>query len=87
MNVYLTKQEDGNTDVCDMTIKFLDLDDDNLEMMSYDTWIPEYAVADNAILDCILEDLTIDNDFLEPKNVDVLVVLNSIVSFHRSRRM
>lgn len=87
MNVYLTKQEDGNTDACDMTIKFLDLDDDNLEMMSYDTWIPEYAVADNAILNCILEDLTIDGDFLEPKNVDALVILNSIVSFHRSRRL
>ena len=87
MNVYLTKSEDGNTETCDMAIKFLDLDDDNLEMMSYDTWIPEYAVTDNAILDYILEEMTIDGDFLEPKNVDDLVILNSIVSFHRSRRL
>jgi hypothetical protein len=65
----------------------LDLDDDNLEMMSYDTWIPEYAVTDNAILDYILEEMTLDGDFLEPENVDVLVILNSIVSFHRSRRL
>ena len=87
MNVYLTKQEDGNTEACDMTIKFPDIDDDNLEMMSYDTWLPEYAVADNAILDYILEEMTLDEDFLEPDNVDVLVILNSIVSFHRSRHM
>ena len=87
MNVYLTKQEDDNTEVYDMTIKFLDLDDDNLEMMSYDTWIPEYAVTDNAILDYILEEMTLDGDFLEPENIDVLVILNSIVSFHRSRRV
>ena len=87
MNVYLTKQEDGNTEACDMLIRFLDLDDDNLEMMSYDTWIPEYAVTDNAILDYILEEITLDDDFLEPENVDVLVILNSIVSFHRSRRL
>ena len=87
MNVYLTKQEDGNTEACDMLIKFLDLDDDNLEMMSYDTWLPEYAVSDNTILDYILEEMTLDDDFLEPENIDVLVILNSIVSFHRSRRI
>ena len=87
MNVYLTKQEDGNTEACDMRIRFLDLDDDNLEMMSYDTWLPEYAVTDNAILDYILEEITLDDDYLEPENIDVLVILNSIVSFHRSRRL
>lgn len=87
MNVYLTKEEGDDTEVYDMTIKFLDLDDDNLEMMSYNTWLPEYVVADNTILDYILEEMTLDDDFLEPKNVDVLVILNSIVSFHRSRRM
>ena len=87
MNVYLTKQEDGNTEACDMLIRFLDLDDDNLEMMSYDTWLPEYAVSDNTILDYIQEEMTLDDDFLEPENIDVLVILNSIVSFHRSRRL
>ena len=34
-----------------------------------------------------LHEMTLDGDFLEPENVDVLVVLNSIVSFHRSRRL
>ena len=87
MNVYLTKQEDGNTEACDMLIKFLDLDDDNLEMMSYDTWLPEFAVTDNIILDYLQEEITLDDDYLEPENIDVLVILNSIVSFHRSRRL
>ena len=86
MNVYLTKQEDGNTEACDMLIKFLDLDDDSFQYMSYDTWLPEYAVEDNIILDYLLEEITLDDDYLEPENVDVLVILNSIVSFHRSRR-
>ena len=87
MNVYLKKQEDGNTEACDMLIRFLDLDDDNLEMMSYDTWLPEFAVTDNIILDYLLEEITLDDDYLEPENIDVLVILNSIVSFHRSRRL
>ena len=87
MNVYLTKQEDGNTEACDMLIKFLDLDDDSFQYMSYDTWLPEYAVEDNIILDYLLEEITLDDDYLEPENVDVLVILNSIVSFHRSRRL
>ena len=51
MNVYLTKQEDGNTEACDMLIKFLDLDDDSFEYISYDTWLPSDAVSDNTILD------------------------------------
>ena len=87
MNVYLAKQEDGNTEACDMLIKFLDLDDDSFQYMSYDTWLPEYAVEDNIILDYLLEEITLDDDYLEPENVDVLVILNSIVSFHRSRRL
>ena len=87
MNVYLTKEDDDNTEVYNMTIKFLDLDDDNLEMISYDTWLPEYAVSDNTILDYILDEMTLDDDYLEPENIDVLVILNSIVSFHRSRRL
>ena len=79
MNVYLTKQEDGNTEDCDMFIKFLDLDDDNLKMMSYDTWLPEYAITDNIILDYLQEEITLDDDYLEPENIDVLVILNSII--------
>ena len=87
MNVYLTKQEDGNTEACDMRIRFLDLDDDNLEMMSYDTWLPEYAVSDNTILDYLLEEFTLDEDVLDPKNIDLVVLLNGTMSFHRSRRL
>ena len=56
-------------------------------MMSYDTWLPEFAVTDNIILDYLLEEITLDDDYLEPENIDVLVILNSIVSFHRSRRL
>ena len=87
MNVYLTKQEDGNTEACDIRIRFLDLDDDNLEMMSYDTWLPEYAVSDNTILDYLLEEFTLDEDVLDPKNIDLVVLLNGTMSFHRSRRL
>ena len=56
-------------------------------MMSYDTWLPKFAVTDNIILDYILDEMTLDDDYLEPENIDVLVILNSIVSFHRSRRL
>ena len=87
MNVYLTKQEDGNTEACDMRIRFLDLDDDSFEYMSYDTWLPEYAVSDNTILDYLLEEFTLDVDVLDPENVDLVVLLNGTMSFHRSRRL
>ena len=87
MNVYLTKQEDGNTEACDMRIRFLDLDDDSFEYMSYDTWLPEYAVSDNTILDYLLEEFTLDEDVLDPKNIDLVVLLNGTMSFHRSRRI
>ena len=87
MNVYLTKQEDGNTEACDMRIRFLDLDDDSFEYLSYDTWLPNYAVSDNTILDYLLEELTLDVDVLDPENVDLVVLLNGTMSFHRSRRL
>ena len=87
MNVYLTKQEDGNTEACDMRIRFLDLDDDSFEYMSYDTWLPEYAVSDNTILDYLLEELTLDVDILDPENVDLVILLNGTMAFHRSRRL
>ena len=76
-----------DTEACDMRIRFLDLDDDNLEMMSYDTWLPEYAVSDNTILDYLLEEFTLDVDVLGPENVDLVVLLNGTMSFHRSRRL
>ena len=87
MNVYLTKQDDGNTEACDMRIRFLDLDDGSFEYMSYDTWLPYDAVSDNTILDYLLEELTLDEDVLDPENVDLVVLLNGTMSFHRSRRL
>ena len=87
MNVYLTKQEDGNTEACDMRIRFLDLDDDSFEYWSFDTWLPSYAVLDNTVLDYLLEEITLDEDVLDPKNVDLVVLLNGTMSFHRSRRI
>ena len=55
--------------------------------MSYDTWLPEYAVFDNTILDYLLEELTLDVNILDPENVDLVVLLNGTMSFHRSRRL
>ena len=87
MNVYLTKQEDGNTEACDMLIRFLDLDDGSFEYLSYDTWLPSDVVSDNTILDYLLEEFTLDVDVLDPENVDLVVLLNGTMSFHRSRRL
>ena len=71
MNVYLTKNKDGDTDTCDMRIR----------------WLPSYAVLDNTVLDYLLEELTLDVDVLDPENVDLVVLLNGTMSFHRSRRI
>ena len=87
MNVYLTKNKDGDTDTCDMRIRFLDLDDDSFEYWSFDTWLPSYAVQDNTVIDYLLEELTLDVDVLDPENVDLVVLLNGTMSFHRSRRI
>ena len=87
MNVYLTKNKDGDTDTCDMRIRFLDLDDDSFEYWSFDTWLPSYAVLDKTVLDYLLEEITLDEDILDPKNVDLVVLLNGTMSFHRSRRI
>lgn len=87
MNIYLTKPEDGCTDGCDMQIRFLDLDDDNYEYLSYNTIMPYYAVCDKTILDYLLEELTMDENLLEEENADLVIILNSLVSFHRSRRI
>jgi hypothetical protein len=70
-----------------MRIRFLDLDDDSFEYWSFDTWLPSYAVKDNTVLDYLLEEITLDEDVLDPKNVDLVVLLNGTMSFHRSRRI
>ena len=51
------------------------------------TWLPSYAVLDNTVLDYLLEELTLDVDVLDPENVDLVVLLNGTLSFHRSRRI
>ena len=42
---------------------------------------------DNTVLDYLLEEITLDEDVLDPKNVDLVVLLNGTMSFHRSRRI
>ena len=87
MNVYLTKQEDGNTEACDMRIRFLDLDDDNHEFFVIDTVMPSSVISDGTILDFILEDQFIDEDIMDPESLDLIMILNGTMSFHRSRRL
>ena len=87
MNVYLTKMEDGCTDECDMHISFLDLDDDNHEFFTIDTQLPSCALSDSTILDYIIESQFMFRDVFKPENVDLVVVLNGTMSFHRSRRL
>lgn len=87
MNVYLSKGKDENTEVYDMFIKFVDLDDNNREFHCIAAWMPSYVVSDNAILDYIMEELTMDGDILKQRNIDLVLILNGTMSFHRSRRV
>jgi len=87
MNVYLRKMVDGRIDDCSMHISFLDLDDDSHEFLVIDTIIPSSVILDGTILDYIMADQFIDEDILEPKNVDLVIILNGTMSFHRSRRL
>lgn len=70
-----------------MHISFLDLDDDSHEFLVIDTIIPSSVILDGTILDYIMADQFIDEDILEPKNVDLIIILNGTMSFHRSRRL
>ena len=87
MNVYLRKMVDGRVDMCTMHISFLDLDDDNREFFVIETVIPSSDVLDGSILDYIMEDQFLDEDIMEPGNLEVVLILNAIMSFHRSRRI
>lgn len=87
MNVYLRKMVDGRVDMCAMHISFLDLDDDNREFFVIDTVIPSSAVLDGSILDYIMEDQFLDEDIMEPGNLEIVLILNATMSFHRSRRI
>ena len=87
MNVYLRKMVDGRIDMCAMHISFLDLDDDNREVLVIDTVIPCSVVLDGSILDFIMEDQFADVDILEPGDLNTIMILNGTMSFHRSRRI
>ena len=78
MNVYLRKMVDGRTGSCAMHISFLDLDDDNHEFLVIDTIMPS---------DYIMEDQFIDEDIMDQESLDLIMILNGTMSFHRSRRM
>ena len=87
MNVYLRKMVDGRVDMCAMRISFLDLDDDNREFFVIETVIPSSDVLDGSILDYIMEDQFLDEDIMEPGNLEIVLILNATMSFHRSRRI
>lgn len=87
MNVYLRKMVDGRVDMCTMHISFLDLDDDNREFFVIETVIPSSDVLDGAILDYIMEDQFLGEDIMEPGNLEIVLILNATMSFHRSRRI
>lgn len=87
MNVYLRKMVDGRIGYCDMHISFLDLDDDNHEFFVIDTVMPSSVISDGTILDFILEDQFIDEDIMDPENLDLVLILNGAMSFYRSRRI
>ena len=87
MNVYLRKMVDGRIDFCDMHITFLDLDDDNHEFLVIDTIMPSSVISDGTILDHIMEDQFIDEDIMDQESLDLIMILNGTMSFHRSRRI
>ena len=87
MNVYLRKMVDGRTGSCAMHISFLDLDDDNHEFLVIDTIMPSSVISDGSILDYIMEDQFVDEDIMDQESLDLIMILNGTMSFHRSRRI
>ena len=87
INVYLRKMVDGRTGSCAMHISFLDLDDDNHEFLVIDTIMPSSVISDGSILDYIMEDQFIDEDIMDQESLDLIMILNGTMSFHRSRRI
>ena len=70
-----------------MHISFLDLDDDNHEFLVIDTIMPSSVISDGSILDYIMEDQFIDEDIMDQESLDLIMILNGTMSFHRSRRI
>ena len=87
MNVYLRKMVDGRTGSCAMHISYLDLDDDNHEFLIINTIMPSSVISDGSILDYIMEDQFVDEDIMDQESLDLIMILNGTMSFHRSRRI
>ena len=83
----LRKMVDGRTGSCAMHISFLDLDDDNHEFLVIDTIMPSSVISDGTILDYIMEDQFIDEDIMDQESLDLIMILNGTMSFHRSRHI
>jgi len=49
--------------------------------------MPSSVISDGTILDFILEDQFIDEDIMDPENLDLVLILNGAMSFYRSRRI
>jgi hypothetical protein len=65
----------------------INLDDDNHEFLVIDTIMPSRVVLAGTILDYIMKDQFIDEDITNPENVDLVIILNGTMTFHRSRRI
>ena len=87
INVYLRKMVDGRTGSCAMHISFLDLDDDNHEFLIINTIMPSSVISDGSILDYIMENQFVDEDIMDQESLDLIMILNGTMSFHRSRRI
>jgi prophage antirepressor-like protein len=87
MNIYLRKMVDGRINYCDTHITFLDLDHDNHQVYEIKSIIPSQAVVAGTVLDYIIKEQFNVEDLLDPKNLDLVIILNGKMSFHRSRRI
>jgi hypothetical protein len=52
-----------------------------------DTIMPNSVISDGSILDYIMEDQFIDEDIMDQESLDLIMILNGTMSFHRSRRI
>ena len=49
--------------------------------------MPSSVILDGTILDYIMEDQFIDEDIMDQESLDLIMILNGTMSFHRSRRI
>ena len=70
-----------------MDERLRNLDDDNHEFLVIDTIMPSSVISDGTILDYIMEDQFINEDIMDQESLDLIMILNGTMSFHRSRRI